>query len=347
MTASTTIDDLTLEDVLKARATIEYYHEQGWTDGLPVIPPVQPFVDEMLARTERAPSDVVYRVAHLEREVTVEKAAINAVMAGCLPEHFPILLAALSAFTDVGHPVIQSTTGQCQVIIVNGPIRDAVDLNYRGNILGPGHRANASIGRAFRLIIMNALDVRPHFLDQATHGTPGKYAFCFGEHEEESPWEPLHVEMGFAAEESTASIHVMRNALHVEHRSTQAPEEILLSIADSMSYTGSLYEAPPYNRNNSCIVIMGPEHAHIVAGQGWSKGQVRQFLWEHWGRTVGELRRVGKVIDIADRPDDEFIHYAPTPESIRIVVSGAANAGVSTVVLGFVSRWGTRVIEQR
>jgi hypothetical protein len=343
---TTSADQLTTEDIRKARDAIEHYYEQGWTDGLPVVPPVEEFVQEHLARTKRSPGEVLMDQPHLGRQCTVRDAAINAVMAGCKPEYFPVLVAALEAFQDAGagRGLMQSTTGQCQLMVINGPVRDQLGINYTHNIFGPGDRANSTLGRALRLIILNPLDIRPHDLDQSTHGTPGKYAFCIGENEEASPWEPFHVGHGFAPEDSTVMVRMARSDLHVEHRSTQVPEEILNTIADSMSYAGAIYEAPPYHENNGCAVVMGPEHARIVAAGGMSKQDVREYLRERWGKHVRDLRRFGKVIGLEDRADDEFIHNG-VAENIKIIVSGADNAGVSTVIAGFVYQYGIRKID--
>jgi hypothetical protein len=338
---------LTEESIRAARRAIEHCYEQGWTDGLPVVPPIQAFVDEFLACTKRDPNEVVVALPHLDRVCTVQQAAINAVMAGCRPEYFPVLLAALDAFQSIGAgPLTQSTTGQAPVLIVNGPVRGRLGFNSTENILGPGDRPNATVGRAMRLIIMNVLGVRPHEFDQSTHGTPGKYSFCIAENEEESPWEPLHVERGFAPAASTVTVQMTRSDLHVEHRSTQDPEELLLTIADSMSYAGGIYEAPPYNRTSGSIVIIGPVHADILAGRGWSKQDVRRFLWEHFGKTKRELRRFGKIIGMENEAEDAFIHTAQSPDSILLVVSGSANAGVSTVCSNFAWRNATKVVEE-
>jgi hypothetical protein len=336
----------TSEQMQTARDAIEHYYRQGWTDGLPVVPPIQEFVDEFLAQTSRAADEVVFRVDHLDRQCTVRDAAINAVMAGCRPEYFPVVLAALQAFSDAGPAMAQSTTGQAQMFIINGPVRERIGVNCTHNILGPGDRANATIGRTMRLVILNVLDVRPHDLDQSTQGTPAKYVFCFGENEEDSPWEPYHVEHGFPAETSVVTARMVRSTLHVEHRSTQEPREILETIADSMSYSGGIYEAPPFNTTASSVVIMGPEHARIVAGGGWSKADVRQFLWERWGKHIRDLRRFGKVIELESEPDDAFIHEGG-PEDVKVVVAGADNAGVTTVTSGFVSRQGMYAVEER
>jgi hypothetical protein len=342
------VEELTSNDVSKARKAIEYYFEKGWTDGLPIVPPIDSFVDEFLARTKRSPDEVVLTQQHLHRACTVRHAAINAVMAGCLPEYFPTLLAAIDATQkiDGGRGMMQSTTGQALLLFVNGPVRNQIELNCTNNIFGSGDRANATIGRAMRLITLNVLDIRPHDLDQSTHGTPAKYTCCLGENEEESPWQPYHVDKGYAPEASAVTAHLIRSDLHVEHRSTQTPEHILHTIADSLSYAGAIYEAPPYNTINTAVVAMGPEHAIIIASKGWSKQAVREFLYENWGRKISDLKRFGKVIDLEDQPDDAFIKNSESPDSISLVVTGASNAGVSTVCMSFVNRIATAQVEE-
>jgi hypothetical protein len=348
MAAASTGLELTEADILGARRAIEYCYEQGWTDGLPVVPPIQAFVDEFLAQTDRDPAAVILTQPHLDRTCTVQQAAINAVMAGCRPEYFPVLLAALDAFESMGagRGLLQSTTGQAVLLVVNGAVRERLGFNCTENILGPGDRANSTVGRAMRLIIMNVLGVRPHEFDQSAQGTPAKYSFCIAENEEESPWAPLHVERGFAPEASTVTVQMVRSDLHVEHRSTQSPEEVLLTIADSMSYAGGIYEAPPYNTTSGSVIIMGPVHAKIIADKGWSKQDVRQFLWEHFGKTKRELRRFGKIIDMESKGEDEFIHTSISPDSLLLVVSGSSNAGVTTVCSNFAWRNATAEVAE-
>jgi hypothetical protein len=328
------------DEVLRsAHTAIEYCYEQGWTDGLPVVPPLQELVDQFLDKTARDPSEVLMTVRHLDRSCTVRQAAINAVMAGCKPEYFPVIVAAMDAFASGAGLVtglLQSTTGQAEIVVVNGPIRQQLSFNCQDNIFSPGDRPNATVGRALRLIIMNALGIRPHVFDQSTHGTSAKYGCCIAENEEDSPWEPLHVERGFARNISTVTVQMVRSDLYVEHRATQVPEEILLTIADSMSYAGMITQITEERILHGAAVVMGPEHAQIIAKQGWSKQDVKQFLWENFGKTKRELRRFGKVAhDLEPHADDAFIHTGASPDSIMLVVSGANNAGVSTVCPSF------------
>src|SRR5215216_2385334 len=326
------------EAALGARELIEYCYVKGWTDGLPVVPPIQPFVDEFLAQTERDPDEVLMLQEHLGRTCTVRHAAINAVMAGCRPEYFPVLLAALDAFESgvARSNLMQSTTGQALITIVNGPIRQDLGFNSTGNVFGQGDRPNATIGRAMHLIVMNVLGIRPHEFDQSTQGTTAKWACCIAENEEESPWEPFHVESGFDASTSTITTGMIRGDLSIEHRSTQVAEEILATIADSMAYAGGIVQVTESRMQHSCTVVFGPEHAQLIAKAGWSKADVKQYLWEHFGKTKAELRRFGKLHrDFEAEPEDAFIHSASGPESIWVIVAGANNGGVSTICPGF------------
>jgi hypothetical protein len=327
-----------LEAARGARELIEYCYSKGWTDGLPVVPPIQEFVDEFLAQTDRDPDEVLMVQEHLDRTCTVRHAAINAVMAGCLPEYFPIVLAAVDGFESgvARSNLMQSTTGQALITIVNGPIRQELGFNSTGNVFGQGDRPNATIGRAMHLIVMNVLGIRPHEFDQSTQGTTAKWACCIAENEEDSPWEPFHVSQGFDPSVSTVTTQMIRSDLSIEHRSTQVAEEILATIADSMSYAGGIVQVTESRMNHSCIVVMGPEHAQLIARQGWSKDDVRQYLWEHFGKRKADLRRFGKLhSDFADEPEDAFIRNSAGPESIWLIVAGANNGGVSTVCPGF------------
>jgi hypothetical protein len=348
MTSS--IEDITVETVRDAHRLVEYYYEQGWTDGLPVVPPIPETVQSFLEYTGRDGAEVIIDAPHLDRRCTVELAAINAIMAGCLKEHFPVVLATAQIF-EGRLPLMQSTTGQAQFICVNGPIRKELGFNSGAGVLGPGFRANATVSRAIRLIIMNALGIRPHEFDQGTQGTPAKYGFCIAENEEESPWAPLHVDRGFDGGTSTVTAQFARACLHVDNRSAQQAEQVLDIIAESMSYPGHFMRG----WGRSCTLVLGPTHAQFLADRGWSKAEVQRYLWERFGRTLGELRSWGEynreVIQspfegaYSDGPDEEFLRWAETPDWITVVVAGAANGGVSSIVTHFSPALDTRAID--
>jgi hypothetical protein len=348
-------------------AAIEDCFDRGWTDGLPVVPPIPSLVHRFLEHTDRSPSEVVWTMSQVKRGCTVEVAAINAAMAGCRPEYFPVVLAALEATVDEGWPGLggwQSTTGGGPLLIVNGPVRQELGFNSAGNVFGPGFRANATVGRAMRLIIMNAYGIRPHELDQATQGTPGKFSLCIAENEELSPWEPLHVELGHDPGVSTVSALHTRSTEHIDNRNTGDPRSILNDLADTCGRIGAMTR-----RHRRVGVVVGPEHAQLLARHGFSKQDVKEYLVEHSGRTAGQLRATGRgeatevftnapgaifseanrPKGIEDVPDDELVGAIETPEDVLLVVAGAANAGISTVAqtLGFpTKKFGTAVIRR-
>src|SRR5579884_762238 len=228
-----------------AQAAIEYCYQQAWSDGLPLVPPTEQLVAACIERSGRDPEQVLSTAEHLGRVCTVQHAAINAVMAGSLPEYFPTILAAIEGlFGDpaVGWPAeMVSTSGPAPMVVVNGPVRHAISLNCTGSLLSPGFRANATIGRTLHLIAMNVFGLEPHVLEQATQGTPCTWAMCFGENEEDSPWEPLHVERGFGSDVSTVTTCLCGGSMPINIRHTQQPERVLLSLANAMSSIGASY----------------------------------------------------------------------------------------------------------
>ena len=336
-------------DAGRVRALMEHYEEANLTDGLPVVPVTEPAVVEFLGWTERDPDEVLLALPHLRRECTVRLAAINAVLAGCRPEYFPVVLAAWDSFrdlitVDVGvAAMLQSTTGSAPCLIVNGPIRERLGINSTGNVFGSGCRANATIGRAIRLGALNVFGLRPHELDQSTQGTPAKYTCCIAENEEESPWPSFAADYGFAPNESTVTAMLVRGSVYMEARHTSVAEQLLYDFAGSIGRTGRATNLA----RTAVAVVFGPEHAHVLAEGGWTKRAIQEFLFEHTTRTPAELDRVGKgaqssstrwqvpvehpdAIDVAGdrRPE----HMVVSPETIYVVVAGAANAGISTIL---------------
>ena len=332
-----------------AQQAIEWCYQRGWSDGLPLVPASQPLLDRFLAQTGRDPGEVIGSMEHLGRECTVRLAAINAAMAGCLPEYFPVVLAAweaLMAERAARGGGWQSTSGPAPLIVVNGPVRTQLGFNSGGGVFGPGFRANATVARAIGLIVRNAFGIEPHVLEQATQGLPGRWSICIAENEEESPWEPLSVEAGQPAGTSAVSATLLRTCEFVDNRHTQDPEQVLWDIAGTISRTGALIF-----RDASCGVVLGPEHAQLLAGAGYSKADVKAWLVEHCGPTRAELRRTGKdaVGDNgvryagqggpgepgATEDDDQVERILPSPAHVPVVVAGARNAAMSMVVRVF------------
>jgi len=278
-------------DVADPWGAIETCYAKGWTDGLPVVPPTESLVGAMLAAGPWKPEDVLLHEPVRDRSVTADKAAINAVMAGCLPEYFPVVGAALQAIGDSSfmlHGPATSTGGAALMVIVNGPIRERLGLNAKTNLFGPGYRANATIGRSLRLVLLNCLDCRPGVLDKSTQGWPGKYSLCFAEDEASSPWEPLHVSRGFAAGQSTVTVFAAESGHNVLSHGTADPEQLLTCFADAMAGLGSLSPG-------RTVIVFAPEHARHLHRAGWARSRTQQWLYDHAWRPLADLKRGGKV----------------------------------------------------
>jgi hypothetical protein len=310
-------------------AVSQFLYERGRTDGLPVIPPTEPLVLEMLEHTDRAADEVVGYVEPSQAGATVEAVAINAVMAGCRPEYLPVVLAAVEA---IGEPAfnlfgIQATTNPvAPLIIVNGPLATALEINARGNCFGQGFMANATIGRALRFVLLNIGGGTPQTLDKATQGQPAKFGFCVAENEAESPWEPLHVERGYPAEASTVtviSVTGTQNILDMASRSARGLLQMFCSHAGTAGVQNVLLGGGP-------LFAISPEHAQILARDGFTKQDVRQYLYEHARAPLTEFSRENIAEVLAKRrprwcvPEnpDARIPIADRPEDITIIVAG-------------------------
>ncbi|MDE3076859.1 MAG: hypothetical protein KGJ86_15695, partial [Chloroflexota bacterium] len=256
------------------------FHERGWTDGLPIVPPTASAVTRMLRGTDLKSDHVIGSVPPGRANLTVEKLAINAVMAGCVPDYLPILLAASAAvlrpeFNLYG---VQATTNPATpLLIVNGPIAREIGLNGKGNVLGPGFRANSAIGRALRLVLRNVGGGIPHETDKATQGQPGKAGMCIAENEDESPWPPLHVEQGLAPEVSAVSALAVTGTFNLLDFASETARGVLGTFARTIATPG-MQNA---QLGGGPIVCLGPEHAARIASEGFSKEDVKRWLYEH------------------------------------------------------------------
>lgn len=327
------------------RDAIEACYERDWTDGLPVVPCTEELLASFLARTSRDPDEVLLDIPHLNRSCTVRHAAINAVMAGCRPDYFPVVVAAWDSFSKLGigrNALWQSTTGSAPLVLVNGPVASQIGINGKGNVFGSGFRANATIGRTIRLTTVNILGLRPQVLDQATQGTPAKYTCCISENEDDSPWPAFHVEQGFRHQDSVVTAMLIRGSLYMEARHTANPAQLLWDFVDSICRTGRMVAA-----GGSVCLAFCPEHANLLADEGWSKKDIKQFIYERSTRSPEALDRVGKggrsrhthwrvPIEhpdaVVERGVREPLYMLSAPSAIEIIVAGAPNAGVSTIL---------------
>ena len=254
--------------------------ERDWTDGLPVVPPTRVRVHRMLKGTKRDPKEVLGMMPPDYQPCTVEKVAINAVMAGCKPEYMPVLLAAIEAVLEDAfclHGVIATTMYVGPIIIVNGPVRRALDMNSGGNVLGQGNRANSTIGRALQLTIRNVGGGKPGGIDRATLGSPSKLGFCFAEDEEGSAWEPLGEERGIPEGKSSVTLFCGYGMTGVVDDKSRTPESLVRSFAAQV-------RAIHHHKNfpgPDMVVVISPEHMRTLREAGWTKARFKEELRLH------------------------------------------------------------------
>ena len=305
---------------------IERCFDEGWTDGLPVVPPDEDVVRRFLAAARWDVDEVLLFEPVRGVSVYTGAVAVNAVMAGCRPEHLPVVRAAIRAMAHEDfrvHIPSASTGGAAPVVVINGPIRHDIDLNCGVNVFGAGRRANAVIGRAVRLILWNCLGARSGELDLATLGWFGKYSACFGEHEEVSPWAPLHVRRGFAADVSTVTVLACESGHNILTASGVDADAVLFTAGDVLSSLGSHSDGQGY-------LVIGPEHAQILSRAGWTIEALQAHLFHASRRTIADLKRGGRI-EGAILPGDEIATRprGRTPDDLLVVVAGG-DAGASS-----------------
>src|SRR5476651_2211381 len=276
-----------------ALAAIDYCYEQGWTDGLPVVPPVVDRVKAMLAADSRTADTVIAHHPATGLDLSLHAAAVNAVMAGCLPEYFPVLVAAFEAMDKPDfnfHGSTASTGGSAPLLVVSGPYADEVGMNSDVNLFGPGNRPNSTIGRAVRLVLRNVFQMIPGISDKSTQGNPGKYSFCIAERSRGNPWPLLCETQDYPQGVSSVTAYAGGGFCNVENHGGNTPEHILSAVADAMANYGCI-------TLGQAVVILSPEHMRIVAGAGWSRQDAQRFLFTHAKRSVEGMKSVGKYRD--------------------------------------------------
>ena len=314
-----------------SEAAFEYCLDKGWSDGLPVVLPTTERVERMLAYCDRPYEEPIAMLAPRYGAATPLRLAANAVMAGCRPEYFPIVMLAIEAMADEAFNLygIQATTHACApLLIVNGPAATELGMNSGHAALGAGNRANATIGRAIRLALVNIAGAIPGLGDMATYGDPTKFTYCCAENEAANPWQPLHVERGFPAHASTVTVIAAEPPHNINDHESNTAEGILTTMAGAMATTGS---NNPYYASEP-VLLMSPEHAATVAGDGMSKDAVKQYLFEHARIPLSKFSKENiarrfrsKLADqYADAALDTMVPMVQKADDLIVVVVGGA-----------------------
>lgn len=306
---------------------IEFFHARRWSDGLPIVPPTRERVERMLSCTSRKPDEIVANVAPGFGAATVERIAINAVMAGCRADYLPVLIAAVQAMTakEFNLQGIQATTNPVAVwLLINGPIAGQLGVNSGMNCLGQGTVANATLGRALRLILQNIGGALPGEMDRATHGQPGKFSFCCAENEAQSPWEALHVERGFTRDQSTVTV-IGAAGTHNMNTHAENADELIKVIADTMAFPAS----NDYWIGGEPWIIIGPQHAEILFKGGLSKADVKRRLWESSKMSAGRMAKLelsrtqtARTGELGPINAETLLPVSAGPGGVGIVVAG-------------------------
>ena len=335
-------------DLLEAsQAMNTAFLEYGWGDGFPIVPPTEEAVTDMLHGSRRLPSEVVCTLEPGMGTATVEKIAINAVMAGCRPGHLPVVIAAVEAISDPKfnlRMVAMSTGPHTPMLVINGPIAKELKINSGTGALGPGAQsyANTVIGRALRLVLMNIGQAYVGVMDMDTIGSPNKYSMCIAENEDENPWKPLHVERGFGKEVSTVTAFPIESQMEIVDFASSTPEGILTTSAGTATGVGAA-SAQGWLQEGRCwhnLLLLCPEHAEVISRHGWSKRDIREYLYHHalvparlLQVAVPSERMIPGLRWISDSPGDMLLPITGGPGWFEIVVVGGA-AGKSSYITG-------------
>jgi hypothetical protein len=296
----------------------EHAYDQGWTDGLPIIPATPDAVQRFVAAAGRCADEVIGIIPPRKGRATVEVIAVNAVMAGCRPEYMPLIIAALEGLTDRGFPLefIQVTTNpMTPFLLINGPIRQKLDINSGTGCLGPGWRANATIGRAIRLILQNVGGALPGVYSKSSFASPLRYSYICGENEEENPWSPFHADRGFAQQDSTVTVFKASNYCNISGGEGVGPDEILRQIASNMP--------PMYGGGDGALLLLGVNHARSLHEAGLTKRDLQEALWalarlpeHHFAADFIAMEHA------AGRGGDGVVWRTEGPDHIYVVIAG-------------------------
>src|SRR5215831_5641997 len=321
----------------------EEMFERGWTDGLPVIPPTAERVEAMLGGRDGA--EPLGLVPPAMGEATLERVAACAVLAGCRPAYFPVVTAAARTVLDPAfnlHGQAVTTQPAGQLVVVNGPVREAIGLNSGMGALGPGFRANLTIGRALRLLVCLTGGAMPGAMDRSTLGHMGKLSFCIAEDEEASPWEPLHVERGFAAGRSVVTVIGSDAPQSISDHRSRTPEDLAYILAWAAA---SAWSTNWWPLAEPSVFVICPEHAEMFRGAGWTKQRLRRYMFDTVHKPAGELRRGETTPAVHAAAPDAVTPKWASPEAIVLLVAGG-EAGRYSAVLGPCTGMGSQIVSR-
>lgn len=317
-------------EVADFAAAQELFHSNGWTDGLPVVPPTEKSVAECLDWALMPPDQLIGIEPVREQPITAEKLAINAVMAGCLPMHFPVVATAWQAMLKDEFLLhgISSSTGGCAVfVVINGPIRLEIGASGTFNALGNSDRATSVIGRAIRLGLINLMDVRPGGIDRSTFGHPGKFSYCVAEDEEGTSWQSLAATRGIPDGLSAVTVMAALSPRQIMNEWTNDPKEILETFAAEMRANQLHYSI--YGGNYA--ILIPKQLRDIIEAAGWSKRDIAEYVYERARVTRKDWANVGKGAIVRDRP--EKVHAAlDSPDHLLVIAAGGPAGGFGAVI---------------
>ncbi|GIW41245.1 MAG: hypothetical protein KatS3mg076_1822 [Candidatus Binatia bacterium] len=304
---------------------LAFAEARGWGDGLPLVPPTAERVQAMLEYVPGTPDTVVGIVEPRRGVATLEKIAVNAVMAGCLPEYFPVVVAAVEAACDPRFNLYALATTTCSAtpaVLVNGPVRREIGVECGYSCLGTAGRANATIGRALRLVLRNVGGAVPGAVSKSTFGQPGRISLCFGEWEEKSPWAPFHVRRGFRPEDSVVTLHCATGTQDIADVFAESGEELLLVLAHSIDWVGNNKVLVP-QREGEILLLLCPDFAHKIARDGFGVEEAQRFLHEHTKTPVDRWPRgYWKKFEERGYVEDGRVPLCASPEQFLLAVAG-------------------------
>jgi hypothetical protein len=327
------------------RSFADDYADSGWTDGLPVLPPTVERVREVLKELALEPDEILGGIPTQDVSVTAEQVVINAIMAGCLAAYMPLVISAARAFLDPksnAHGTTGSLASPAHMVLVNGPARASLDIRCAAGCFGPGGRANATIGRALRLVIRNCCNAIPGLADRAAFSQPARYSFCFGEDEESSNWVPLHVERGFAPEDNVVTVSSFTEMYLFRDLQSRNPEELLRRFA-SVARSRPVHVDHALGEDRTVLLVVGPEHRALLQAAGWAKQDVRDYMYPLLTAPATAVDSEGRALGWGLGPEggeEECTFGLPNPNGLLLAAAGGRGFGASVV---FYPHWSAAV----